>query len=121
SNGTTPSIGEAFNVEAVDDASSASAILLIAPNDKSGSGSYLGTYMEESLTLNGGSFTTDDVRCFTITVNDSVYTGQGVFGNNYNVSDEGAFYGNTYNSAFVNIIQYNSDGEILAITMFKLN
>ena len=121
SKGITPSIGEAFNVEAVDDASSASAILLVAPNDKSGSGSYLGTYMEESLTLNGGSFTTDDVRCFTITVNDSVYTGQGVFGNNYNVSDEGAFYGNTYNSAFVNIIQYNSDGEILAITMFKLN
>ena len=116
-------IGDVFSVDAKEGAVSAKAVLSISPNDTNEKGAYLGTYMVENLSRSGDEFVTSEIRKFTISVNKmdgSEYLKQGVTGDNYNISDGGAFYGKTYNTAHVRIIQYDSEGVVLGISEFKL-
>ena len=116
-NGNLPDKYSVFTVNKTDNAVRAKAVLEIAPNDTNDKGSYLGTYMSEEIDLTSvtGSFTTSEVKYFDITINQG--NEGGLQGNTYNVVN--SFYGHTYNTAGVRVMQYDEDGIVLSVTYFK--
>lgn len=119
-NGTNPASGEVFTVAKLAGAVEAKVNLEIAPNDTNGHGSYLGTYMSETLNVSaaGSTFTTETIKFFDITINGGATSESGLSGNTYNVVS--AAYGNTYNSASVRVTQYDASGNVLGVTVFNI-
>lgn len=125
SNGTLPEKYEAFTVAKAANAASAKAFLEIAPNEKvKETGAYLATFMTETINLQGveESFSTSTIKYFDIQINGAGVTEQGLSldGHTFNVYDGGAFYGHTYSSATVRVVQYDANNVVIHITTFAL-
>ena len=120
--GTNPEKYSVFTVNQNSNAVTAKAVLEIAPNDTNGKGAYLGTYMSEDITLTSGSatFTTSTIKYFDITINGNATgsTGLSDDGKTFNVVN--SFYGTTYASATVRVIQYDSSGNVVNVTSFSI-
>ena len=116
-------IGDVFTVTKVSGAVKAVVSLQIAPNDQNNYGSYLGTYMSEEIDVSsveaGSTFTSEEVRYFTININSGATSKTGVSGNIFNVVN--SFYGkNAHNGAWVKIAQFDANGNVLNITSIKI-
>ena len=116
-------VGDVFTVTKVSGATKAVVSLLIAPNDSNNYGSYLGTYMTEEIDITAieanSSFTSENVRYFTININSGVTSATGVSGDIFNVVNP--YYGiNAHNGATVQIVQFDTNGNVLNITSIKI-
>ena len=101
-------------------ASYAVATLNIGPNDTNEKGNYTGVYMRENCDEVDGNFVTKTIKNFIITVNgaSTVATGISADGSTFNIVS--AYYGTTYGSASVKIIQYDANGTIVSINSLNL-
>ena len=116
-------IGDVFTVTKVSGAVKAVISLQIAPNDQNNYGSYLGTYMSEEINISsvarGSTFTSEEVRYFTININSGATSKTGVSGNIFNVVN--SYYGkNAHNGASVKIVQFDANGNVLNITSVQI-
>ena len=110
-------IGDVFTINKVAGAATAVVSLQIAPNDANNFGSYLGTYITEEIDISGvsGTFTSSEVKYFTININSGITTETGVSGNVFNVVND--FYGvNAHNGAYVRVVQLDANGNVLNVT-----
>jgi len=119
---TDMNFGDAFVVNKVENAVDAIITLEIAPNDTNDKGAYLGTYLTEKVKwedYTSGTYTTQTVKYFTITINAEDGSAQhGVVGSNFNVQHEG--YGHTHNGASVKVVQHDAAGVAVSVITSKI-
>ena len=104
--------GTVFTVTAEENVVKAIVFFVIGPNDEEGTGNYTGIYMTENLTPENGIFTTQNITYRQVTVNGTATAATGVS------EDGNTTYGETYNSCYVQIVQYDKYDNILKITNF---
>ena len=120
STGTLPSKYSVFTINKVSGATSAKVTLEIAPNGTNETGSYLGTFMSETINLENvsGTFSTADIKYFDVTVNGKSTSATGISSDGKTFNIVGTNYGTTYNGASVRVTQYDSNGNVIDITTF---
>jgi len=104
---------DVIEINAVPNASYATATLFIAPNP----GALLYPALQETLTLENGKFTTITVRKYDITWNGEVK--DVITGNNYEVGGNGGYTG--INGSYIIINQYSSDGTLLSSDQYTVS
>ena len=104
---------DVIQIDAVSNASYATATLFIAPNP----GALLYPAIQESLVLEDGHFTTMNVRKYDITWNGEVK--DVINGNNYEVGGNGGYTG--INGSYIIINQYSADGTLLSSDQYTVS
>ena len=103
-------IGDVFSVIAKTSATKAVFALQISPNP----GNMTSTYMTEEVNLSDGTFTSSNLKYFTVRVNNPGATA-GAHGNNFDVVYPD-YNGTLGSNTIVRVTQYNASNEVVGIT-----
>ena len=117
---TAPDGINLISVPMVEGASYAVATLNIGPNDVNGHGNYMGVYMNENCVVTDDYFWTTSIKNFIVTINGNATTATGISADGTIFNVVNSYYGNTYGSAFVRIVQYSAEGRIVQISILYL-
>jgi len=109
----------AFTVAALQGATTAKVEFMVGPNDTNETGNYTGIFMKEDLAVNGGSFTTDKIKYFDVTVNGTATDRTGISEDGHTFNVVSSNYGHTWGSANVKIKMYNANGSIVGVYVFN--
>ena len=115
---TAPEFGEVFSV-AAGDAVTAKAFFMAGPNDVNNTGNYTCIFMEENCVLDGGTFKTDKIKRFHITVNGNATPKTGVSEDGLTFNIVGDNRGTTCGSSSVTIKLYNANGTLVGVYTYQ--
>ena len=117
---------EAITVDNISDSThgagaKAVAIMVIGPNIpgyggvEGEAGNFTGPYIVEEISVDGGSYTTNRVRQYDISVNGDATTTTGISADGHTFNIVNPNYGHTYGSAGVTIKIYAADGALIGV------